>query len=245
MRKQKIFSVILFCLTIVGIITCCTVSVATKDVDSIAHRGVGLFDKNTISAFKRAKHFDAVECDIRTTLDREFFVSHDEEIKTKDNKKINISQTSLQELKEIVEDPLTIADLLATAKNLGLTAVIDIKSRDLLLEDAKKLVQEIKDAGYEEKCVIISYDPRVILLFKGITTAELQYVFNSDAEMNSRFCIDNGLNACANYKVVNKELVDKFHENNLKVNVWSVNDVFMQIYFGLIGVDYITSDLLR
>ena len=44
------------------------------------------------------------------------------------------------------------------------------------------------------------------------------------------------------YRLLTKEIVDKFHRKNLKVNVWCVDEIDELRKFEEMGVDYITTN---
>ena len=57
---------------------------------------------------------------------------------------------------------------------------------------------------------------------------EMYFIFDVDIDINFNYCT--------------KELVDKFHQNGLKVNIWTLNDETLLEKYLDMGVDMITSD---
>ena len=67
----------------------------------------------------------------------------------------------------------------------------------------------------------------------------------SNTDMESvKWCIENKISIDAYHPKMTKEIVDKMHENNLTVNIWTLNDKDKVDYYKQMGVDYITTDLL-
>lgn len=192
-----------------------------------------------------AKNFDAIECDVWITKDNYFVINHDPIISTTNNEQLTISDSTLDELKNNCKDITLLDDYLSICINNGNMCVLDIKQRGTTTQQVRLLVDKIRTLGLESSTLILSYDKETILNFQGLTTAELFFVFNSNLEEQIDFCVNNNINACMNYKLVTKDIVNTLHAKNLKVNAWTVDEFFTYMHLASFNVDYITSDFFN
>jgi len=243
--KRRILSILLIIFTLLGCGVILSFHIITKSSTSIAHKGHNIFAPNTLSAFKMAKSFDAIECDVWITKDNQFIINHDATIKSTKNKDLVISDSTLNDLQNSCGKITMLDEFLSICKKNNNYCVIDIKSYCLSRSQALTFIDKLKSLNLEAKTLILSYEQTVILTFKDITSAMLFYVFNNNIEENSTFCLKNNINACINYKLINPNLVETFHSQNLKINAWTVDEIFTYMWLSSIGVDYITSDFFN
>jgi len=59
------------------------------------------------------------------------------------------------------------------------------------------------------------------------------------------FAIKNKVDVDVYYKNIDKDFINECHKNNIKVNVWTVDDPLEASYLIDLGVDYITSNILE
>lgn len=126
----------------------------------ITHRGHhGNQKENTLEAFEAALKAgaDAVECDLRLTLDKKVIVNHDKHIKL-NGSRIKISKTPLKDLIRLPnheEKPLIIDDLFDYITQKRVPFFLEVKNRSPLLVDA--IAQKIKDKKLWEQVHIIGF----------------------------------------------------------------------------------------
>ena len=75
-----------------------------KDIFVIAHRGgAELFFENTLTAFRNSQKLgvDAIECDVHLTKDGKLVIMHDPDLKRVAGIERNISDMTLEEIKDI------------------------------------------------------------------------------------------------------------------------------------------------
>ena len=58
------------------------------------------------------------------------------------------------------------------------------------------------------------------------------------------WCIEHNMSMDSYYGKLTKEMIDKLHENNLSVNVWTVNKQEIADEFIGYNIDYVTTDKL-
>ena len=117
----------------------------------------------------------------------------------------------------------------------------------LTLSKTRKLVKnvdnKIKEYGLINKCYIISFMSGCIEYIKNnYSNIKLQWLCSSNVNDNLDWCLENGVDIDINFNYCTKELVDKFHQNGLKVNIWTLNDETLLEKYLDMGVDMITSD---
>lgn len=120
----------------------------------ITHRGHhnGL-QENTIPSFEAALKAgaDAVECDLRLTLDKQVVICHDNNLSI-NGKRFKISKTTFQDLKNtfapsvwITKDILTIDDLFDYISQKRVPFFLEVKNRSpILVEEIAKRIKERK-----------------------------------------------------------------------------------------------------
>ena len=57
--------------------------------------------------------------------------------------------------------------------------------------------------------------------------------------------LGSNLDVDVHYANINKQQIDLCHENNIKVNVWTVNDQEIANTYAKYGVDFITSNWVK
>ena len=97
-----------------------------------------------------------------------------------------------------------------------------------------------------EKCIFISFYKEPLVFTREILKeAEIQFLNDKIDEETFEFCKKYNFGLDVHYKAVTKESVKKFHKENLKVNVWTVDDPKLAKELVKMGVDYITTNILE
>lgn len=140
----------------------------------ISHRGHynGLLE-NTIPAFEAALKggADAVECDLRLTLDKKVIVNHDKHIKL-NGSRIKISKTPLKHLVRLTnheEKPLTIDDLFDYIIQKRVPFFLEVKNRSPIL--VEEIAKRIKDRKLWSQVHIMGFS----LFIKNAILAQTQH----------------------------------------------------------------------
>lgn len=190
----------------------------------IAHRGAKTYEiENTLESFKKAIELgaNAVELDVRVSGDGKLIVSHDDDLKRVYGKDARLSETTLDELRELTGNRIAALE--------EVLHFVDGK--------VEKILVELKETGYETKVLDLvkkeDLKDRVILI--SFHEDVLARVRNIDGEIETGFIyakskkpIETALRLRAQYLVplyrfVHRRDVAKAHKSNLKVIVWTIN----------------------
>lgn len=215
-----------------------------------------------------------LECDVRLSKDGIFFISHDdnfhrlsrslsktklvEEYDSSEIKEINLTQT--RRGVTYYGKVCFLKDYLTLCYQNNVHAIMDIKwTTGLNPNDASKyqeLIALLKETKmYNHATLLMSVclaelevmPPRVncIEYIRSFDKEiDISLLANTTYEKYYDFCFKNRVSMDVYYERLSKELIDEFHQHNLIVNTWTVNqkeDALKAISW---GVDLITTDLL-
>lgn len=211
-----------------------------------------------------------LECDIRFTKDNVLIISHDPTVERLTdvndiNHLVNVNNVTYDELKDIqlVQEYKEIKhkgyiclfdEYLSLCKDNNVIPVIELKWTNGMYSDNNNtdiydysnidtVIQRITEYGLEDKCYIISFMKGCLEYIKNkYPNFKLQWLCSSNFNDYIDWCLENKVDIDINYNYCTKELVDKFHEHNLKINIWTLNDETLLDTYLDMGVDMITSD---
>lgn len=224
----------------------------------IGHRGIsGQAPENTLPSFELAGKlgFWGAECDVRTTSDGNWMVLHDDTVDRMTNGKGKIKDLSLKNVQalnivsgnNIIKYKGTripkLQDYLITCKKYGIVPIIEMKTSDNLVY-YDKFIKIIKKYGDIQKTVVISFSSVSLdELRRRDTNLTLGLLCNNINSFNIEYVktLGNAFIDCA-YKNIDINVVTLCHESNIKVGVWTVNDVELVKDLIKKGVDFITTD---
>lgn len=131
----------------------------------IAHRGGPKYaPENTLAAFQHASAVGAtmLECDVHLTKDGEVVVIHDETLERTTNSAGWVMDKTLAELRTLDagngERVPTLKELIELAKRANTELLIELKSPKLYPGVEFKVLTELEDSGYLDRCVLQSFD---------------------------------------------------------------------------------------
>ena len=213
----------------------------------IGHRGARAYEtENTLESYRKAIELgvNAVELDVRQSADEKLIISHDDNLKKVFGKDLRVSLATLEELKQLTA---------------GRVPTLD---EALLFIDGKvdKILVELKETGYEKKVLDLimkeSLGNRVIIV--SFHEESLAHIRNLDSKIETgliyskfRLKFRNPLQAAIKlnarylvplYRLVHTRDIEKAHENNLKVIVWTINTKEEAREYIAKGVDGIATD---
>ena len=226
-------------------------------INLIAHRGLsGIAPENTLAAFKKACEagFYGVEFDIQLSSDNEWVVSHDYSMERMTGQKVEISQTTLFHLKELVFNNganieeysginiPTLRETLELLSQYDVVPVIEIKTKtkDQIVEFIKML----KEFGYLDKAWVISFNEEplkeVKRMYKKMNVA---YLTSNVKNKVIDLCLENGFdaisfNADKNGKGKARQVIDA----GLIAQVWTVDNINTVEKFSDCGIEYFTTN---
>ncbi len=211
----------------------------------IGHRGARAYEpENTLRSFRKALEIgvDAIEFDVRKTLDNHLVVIHDADVKRTTNGKGLVADLTLKEIKA-----------LSTEKG---EKIPTLEEAFELLDSKVKILVELKEQGYEEKVLSIVCSKKVEK--NVIITSFLEPALKKFRELNPEIetgliyakhsnPLKSALELKANYllplyRFTHTANVEKAHQNGLKVFVWTINTKEEAEEYAKKGVDGIATD---
>jgi glycerophosphoryl diester phosphodiesterase len=198
----------------------------------IAHRGASsIAPPNTLKSFRKAIELNAdyIEFDVHKSLDGEIVIIHDAYISDLNGQRKFIKEMDLEDLQTIDigegENIPTLKELINIAKgNIGLQC--EVKAPNF----SKQLVELLNQENLIDSSIISSFIFSELLELQKLNS-KLKLALLLPPESSSRklikYCkkaIDNNFYAIHPYfKSINVEMVKLVHDNNMLVNVWTVN----------------------
>ncbi len=221
----------------------------------IGHKGASKnAPENTLKAFQKAIDLkaDYIEFDIHLSKDGEIVIMHDVDTYRITGHEGLIKEMSLEELKALDagegEKIPTLKELIEISRGkIGLQVEIKVRGLEKQLVSLLKkneLIQSsiiscfnhtklVKIQRIEPKLKLGAIEP--VILGREITWEDRKKIVNK--------AVNKGFYAIhPEYNLVNQELIEHAHDNNLKVNAWTVNDVEMMKEFINWGIDGIITD---
>ncbi|MDD4839370.1 MAG: glycerophosphodiester phosphodiesterase family protein [Clostridia bacterium] len=220
-----------------------------KDVKYIAHRGYSDDSiANTESAFVEAGRlpYYGIETDIRVTFDGKLVCVHDETVEYIDGTVLTVADSTLAQLtaKKLkgTENAYvcTFGNYLDICERYQKIAIVELKA---IFNSTQigRLFYSIDVEYSRDKVSFISFEMSNLLLCRSMQQdSDCQYLVSESEQI--RAALDNHMNISIYWKLLNRKLVENFHENGFTVNVWTVNNRIIRTYCDVLGVDYITSD---
>jgi glycerophosphoryl diester phosphodiesterase len=211
----------------------------------IGHRGARAYEpENTIKSFEKAIELgvNAIEFDVRETIDKKLIVFHDDKINRLTKSKGLVKNLTLKEIKSLrvgTEPIPTFQEVLEFIDEKVEKILIELKVPDL----ENMVLKEIKKRWLSERVIIVSFLDEVLekirALDKKIETGLIYVVLTNP--------IKKALELKANYLLplyyfTHQRDIQKAHERGLKVIVWTINKKAQALKYGKKGVDGIVSD---
>ncbi len=237
-----------------------TIKLSNKKPLMIAHRGLSSFEKeNTMAAFIAGGNhtYYGMECDIHVTKDNVIVVCHDSNLERVSGVNLIIEESTYEEIQKVnlydvkkennwpyLKVP-TFEEYLDCCIRYNKVAVIEFKFL-FKEEDVYRVIEIVKSRNYLDKCVFISF------VYENLT-----FVRKYDSNINVQFllaeykdelierCIKESVDIDIHYSLLNQERIDYLHQNNLKINVWTVDDPEIGEKLSEMKVDFITTNRLE
>lgn len=204
-----------------------------------AHRGDSKnYPENTMSAFMGAyeKGADYIELDIHETKDRMLVVLHDANLKRTTGIDKNIKDVKYSELKKYDAGsyfdakfkgeriPL-LESVIKFAKEHGIKLNIEIKKS--AYDDYKyvnNILNLINKYDFKDECIVSSWRYNLLEMIEEIDSSVITYLVlrNVDEDFLEYNLVD-GYNIETN--AISGDVVDKIHDDNKMVGVWTVDTI--------------------
>ena len=226
----------------------------------VAHRGAALINtENTLRAFNFAarKSYLGMECDVHPSKDGLIVISHDSNLKRVSGEDFYIPDHTYEEIKKVKfidintgnkDDELyapLLSEYLELCKEFNKVPVIELKEtiKEENLPQIKKLVEE---AGLDKKVVFISFFPGSLTKMRELMPeVEIEFLTSVYNDSILDMCVQFNFGIDADYRIMTTDIIDKYHKNTLKVNVYTENDPEDAKKLISYGIDYITSNILE
>ncbi len=228
--------------------------------------------ENTVDAFLGGVKAGAkaLECDVRVTKDNTFIIFHDNDLTRLTSGSpiqytLDVNNENYENLKSIVltqtyqnqtyhGNVCLFEDYLKICKDNDIIPIIELKWTNGIYSDNQneenynfdnldKIVDMIKKYDLFDKAyVMTSMRGCLSYLRKKYHKIKLQWLCSTNVLDYLDWAINNNINIDVEHNSVSKEIVDKCHQNNLLVNIWTMNDETLLEKYLKMGVDMITSD---
>ncbi len=207
---------------------------------NFAHRGASSdYPENTILALKEGIKCGAkgLEIDVHKSKDNKLVVIHDEDIERTFLGKGLVKDFTLEELKSFKNRKKlfrdndechipTLEEVLDLIKDIDILLNIELKTDVIYYSGIEEdVINSIKSYGIEDKIIISSFNHESIKKVKDISNIRTGMLYESPIINVIEYAKSLGAYAIhPDIRVVSEELIKEAHENNLKVNIFTVNN---------------------
>ncbi len=230
-------------------------SESNKKVCMIAHRGFSAcYPDNTEIAFIKAAENGSggAETDVRITKDGIYVTNHNDEVTFEDGTELLVAEHTYAELtakpmkNKKSDDTVylcTFERYLEIMKKNNMICFIELKGE--YTEEQVRGVFETAARVYDlSKCIMQSFEfDNLIKAHEMFPDLPLMFTYGSSKDGDYKRCLEYGFSLDAYYKNTTEEMIKEFHEKNLEVALWTVNEKIALDYCMTLGVDYIESDV--
>ncbi len=224
-----------------------------------AHRGnSSVYPENTMPAFKSAilLGVHGIETDVHMTKDGELVITHDEEISRVSNGKGMIKDLTYKELlaydfgswkgEEFKgEKIVTLTELLHLLEDTEIILNIEIKMGFLLYPGIEeKLLEVLGKKHFLHRVIFSSFNHYSLAKLKSLETdAKVAPLYQSGLYKPYNYAETFGASYIHPYYLaMDKSIVEESHKKNIKINLWTVNDVDSVSYYKDLGIDGLITD---
>lgn len=225
----------------------------------IAHRGYSRFEKeNTLIAFSCAgsiKEFYGIETDVHVTTDNVYITVHDETLTRVSNNTstLNVEQSTFKQVSEEVLADIEgnlrndlrvpkMIDYFKVCKKYNKVAVCELK-QNFNIDQLKEIISIVESVNMLENTIFISFEIENLIKIKQLNPLiKAQFLIGEFKDNLIETLLKYDLDLDIYHKSISKEQVKLCHENNIKVNVWTVDDKEDAIKYATWGIDYITTN---
>lgn len=248
-----------------------------KDIIYVGHRGtkLGIGVENTKEAYLEAAKlgYDAIETDVRVTLDGVYIAFHDETTTrlTKNSKKqydIYINSSHYKDIKDIQLTQISnnvkrvgkiclIDEYLDICKEYNCIPIIELKwTNGIYSHNDNKdnhnysnidgLIKKLYERNLEDKAYIMTSMIGCLEYVKeNYPNIRLQWLCHSRTKEFMEYCTSKGMNLDVEYSYLDEEVVTCAKKHNKLVNIWTLNDEALLDKFINMGIDMVTTDLIK
>ena len=241
------------------VISALTLLTAAAQPLLVGHRGSNYGVENSVESFENGVKlgYKYLETDVKFTKDNILVCSHDDDTKRLGGTKTLAGST----LAELQSETLTqtrlgttytgrlcsMREYLQICKNAGIGALIELKwTAGMNSNDCSKiplLIDQIDQEGMRANCIIMtSMKPCLEYIRTHYPEIELQFLGRESWPEHFDWCAKWKIDADLEAPYFNADDVRRFHEQGLKVNMWTTNDDAGYKKYAEMGCDFITTD---
>ena len=237
-----------------------TVKINKGNALMVAHRGLsGIEKENTASAFVAAgnRSYYGIETDIYRTADGKFVVYHDNNLERNTGEKVSCEDLTLATLQSMIifdndgtRDRAdlrlpTLENYISICKKYGKHCVLELKSH-FTDEETERFIEIIKSYNYLDEVTFISFHYENLEKVRKVLPGQsVQFLFGSLTDEMFEKLLRDKFDVDMHYSYLTKEIVDKLHAHNIKINCWTVDGKEAAERVAEWGVDFITSNILE
>ena len=227
------------------------------NVRYIAHRGYsGLAPENTIPAYEeagKAKYWGA-ETDIAETLDGEFVLMHDDTVDRTTNGTGKVADMTLEQIKALMIDAganiskypdlkvPTLREYLICCKRYNMVPIIECKT----ITNVEGFYNILQELNMVKQVIVISFQNSTLQALREFSKdIRIQTLSPGNVEQGIVLCKQYNFDVDLHEVNLTEDVVKRYHNNGIKVNVWTVNNDARRQELESFGVDYITTDNLN
>jgi glycerophosphoryl diester phosphodiesterase len=213
----------------------------------VGHRGAKAYEtENTLESFRKAIELgaNAIELDVRQSGDEKLIISHNENLKKVFGKDLQVNMATLEELKQLSAGRVpTLEEALVFIDKKVDKILVELKETGY----EKKVLDVIKKQRLKDRVIIVSFHEESLAAVKNLDSeietgliyakfrSKIKNPVQAALKLNARYLVPL-------YRFVHTKDIEKAHENNLKVIVWTINTKEEARQYIAKGADGITSD---
>ncbi len=223
----------------------------------IAHRGAsGSAPENTMAAFRRAIELGAnfIETDLQLTRDAHLVAIHDVTLERTTNGRGTVRDYTLAELRQLDagswfssefagEKIPTMDEIFELAREADVVFFLELKA-DVLWGVEHTLVHALRQSGEAARTMVLSFHDRILANVHRLDpTLMTGFLFDKSLDNAVGLALRAGARQVApRADLVNRELVQAAHQEDLRVVTWAVNEPDQMRALISTGVDGIMTD---
>ncbi len=237
-----------------------TIRIDPAKAKVVAHRGVsGIEKENTASAFVAAgnRSYFGIETDVHRTLDGKFVCIHDDTTKRVAIDDLTVEESTFDTLMALnltdtdgnrgrrdLRIP-TLKDYVRICKKYSKIGVLELKNH-FEESDIKRIIAEITEEDYLSGIIFISFDlANLVTVRRLLPEQKCQYLVSEFRDDLISTLKSHRLDLDIHYKALTDDGLRALKQNDIEVNVWTVDDKAEAERLARNGVDYITSNILE
>ena len=228
----------------------------------VGHRGSYWGVENTTEALINGalKGYHYLECDIKVAADGTIVLSHDDNT-SRLGGSLSICNSTIAQLKAETYTQTrggitytgticTLAEYLDICSQYNVLPLIELKWATGINNNDQSgipaLVELIEQKGFRGTCIILtSMKPCLEYLRTHYPDIHLQLLSWKYSRKNFRWCKLWNIDADIHHSALNRRIIRRYHNADLLINTWTINNFTALQKYAEMGCDFITTDNLQ